>query len=102
MANIVANGRTPDAGSPTLTVEVSVRGDRVRAEEAECHSRNAGELFDDGVGFAGAVLHELPDDELAKAGRGLALTGAGLGELHYVREDTGNRWKLVLRREAGA
>ena len=90
VANVVAHGRTPDGGTPTLTVEVSVTPDRLRAE-----------LFDDGVAFERGATRGPAVDELAESGRGLALAREALDELRYAREDGGNRWVLVLHR-AGA
>jgi serine/threonine-protein kinase RsbW len=86
VANVVEHGRTLRGGAPTLTVEVAVRPDRVRAD-----------VFDDGVAV-GPRASPADVDELAEAGRGLALAGAVLDELRYVREDAGNRWVLVVRR----
>ena len=86
VANVVEHGRTLRGGTPTLTVKVVVRPDRLRAD-----------VFDDGVAVGPrASLAEA--DELAEAGRGLALAREALDELRYVREAAGNRWVLIVRR----
>jgi serine/threonine-protein kinase RsbW len=90
LGNVVVHGRMSGGETPTVRVSLAARPDRLRAE-----------LLDDGVALApGAAATELPEDDLAESGRGLALARAALDELHDVREDSGNRWELVIRRPA--
>lgn len=88
LGNVVVHGRTGAGAIPSVRVSLQAGTDGLRAE-----------LLDDGVALdPDAALNELPEDDLAESGRGLALARAALDELHYVREDGGNRWELVIRR----
>ena len=39
-----------------------------------------------------------PDEPFAESGRGLALARAAVDELHYERDGSANRWRVVRRR----
>lgn len=87
LGNVVVHGRTGEGAIATVRVSLKAEPGALRAE-----------LLDDGIALApGAAVTELPEDDLAESGRGLALARAALDELHYVR-DGGNRWELVIRR----
>ena len=86
VANVVEHGRTPDGGTPTLTVSLSAGPAGLLAE-----------LRDDGVAVAKHAPWELPDDELAESGRGLALAREALDELRYSHVNGVNHWALVIR-----
>ncbi len=85
VANVVEHGRTPSGRPPHLRVAVLAEAERLVAD-----------LRDDGIGFPPRA--DLPDDELAESGRGLALVHAVLDEVHYERRDEHNRWHLVVHR----
>jgi serine/threonine-protein kinase RsbW len=86
VANVVVHGRTADGGLPTLTVRLAAGPGGLRAD-----------LVDDGVALARRMTWELPADELAETGRGLAIAREALDELHYARVDGANHWALVVR-----
>jgi len=86
LSEVVQHGRTPDGGTPTLTVSLSAGPDGLPAE-----------LRDDGVAVARRATWELPDDELAESGRGLALARKALDELRYWRVNGVNHRALVIR-----
>lgn len=87
VGNVVEHGRTAGGGAPRLALEVDAEDARLLAV-----------LEDDGVGYP--PRGDLPADELAESGRGLALVYAALDEVGYERRDGGNHWHLVLRRAA--
>jgi serine/threonine-protein kinase RsbW len=87
VGNVIVHGRTPDGGTPTVTVRVSAGADRLQAD-----------IFDDGVALSRRITRGMPADELAENGRGLELAREAVDEVRYAREDAGNRWALVLRR----
>lgn len=56
-------------------------------------------MTDDGRPAAVDLSHMGMPDELSERGRGLAIAHRALDELCYSRNDEGNRWTLMRRRQ---
>ena len=82
-ANIVEHA----GGAGEVEMAVAVAPERVEVWFHDTGARFAGDLRD----------VDLPDDDMAERGRGLALA-ATLSELTYERDGDTNRWRLIRRR----
>ncbi|MBD8506710.1 ATP-binding protein [Hoyosella sp. G463] len=82
--NIVTHGR--DSGTSSFSLAVGISDGLL-----EAHFQDDGTQHDLDV-----ASFELPGD-LAESGRGLAIAGALLDELHYRRAPGENTWYLAIR-----
>ncbi|MBT2597612.1 ATP-binding protein [Arthrobacter sp. ISL-72] len=69
----------------------------------ECEPKRLFAEFTDNARPAGIDLSgaELPDG-MSASGRGLALAKVALDQFSYAKEDAGNRWTLLCRRNSAA
>lgn len=87
VGNLVEHARRPDGDPVDVHMQISVHPGRIEAR-----------MRDNGVpARVDTSASEMPEDEFAEGGRGLALARA-VTDLEHVRELDGNTWTVVRHR----